>query len=345
MNQTFNLGMSVGKRSNRCIDSENDIYIPMLTNVQPTKIVGNDRLWYACIHHQIERIKQLLLDPTIDIFHIYEYHSTIITLICSTNMGDNIMYLHNQEEYHNVLFTILENIKKHHLSALLNMRNTPLFGIGNMAYINPLAGIREPMCHYIFVLINYGLIPTNKEIENIPFEQIRIFLQSEKGQKFINCSNKLGTKYEILMDHCPITLDSIENPAITVDGNIFEFEAINRFLADGNNKNPITNQQLLSPYLYLPKEKKFVIAKNSYQKLINLKCVYKVLRRKKKITIEVFQEALVIDIWEAMINKLSTMSTLISIKFNGVNLQKYKPINFYNIKDGDKIKFKVKKNY
>lgn len=344
MNQTFNLGMSVGRRPNRCIDSENDIYVPMLTNMRPIKIIDNDRLWYACMHHQIERIKQLLLDPTIDIFHIYSYHSTIIKLICSTNMGDNIMYSYNQEGYHDVLFTLLENIKTTHLITLLNMRHVPLLGKGNIVRINPL-GINGQMCHYIFVLINYGLIPTTEEIKNIPFEQIRIFLQSEKGQKFINCPNKLGTKYEILMDTCPITLDSIENPAITVDGHVFEFEAINRFLADGNNKNPVTNQQLLSPYLYLPKEKKFVIAKNCYNNLINLNCIYKVSKKKKKITVAVFQEALIIDIWEAMINKLSTMSTLIEIKFNGIKLQKYKPINFYNIKDGDKIQFKVKKNY
>jgi hypothetical protein len=101
--------------------------------------------------------------------------------------------------------------------------------------------------YWLLALINYGLILTKDQIEQYKFEPLKKMLLSTKMDSWINSKYGPGQKHLIFNNEfCPISCNKIIEPAFLIDGTLFEYSEIKKYLKK-NDINPLTREKLFRP--------------------------------------------------------------------------------------------------
>jgi hypothetical protein len=300
--QLTNFGLSSAKFDDTKINDEEDTYYePLLSKKTPVKVVGNDRLIYAIIYVRVGRIRDLIImsnngDTSIDLLCKDYYGLNIISQICRSNQPSNINYNDNKKLYEDMLLTTLNTLTPETLDKLfLDLQEETKFGKTQLE--NLLEELSDKP-HLLLALWNYGLQLSIEQIDSYKYTPIKHLLKSSIDKPFIH-----GKRYLNYIDRCPISLTTIQRPALLTDGRIYELEQIRSYLTD-NDISPVSREELVSEShssiyknsegkwvsdkeynktLYIPLKNKFIHIKTSNEITITIKSL---LGETKTITLE-----------------------------------------------------------
>jgi hypothetical protein len=266
--------------AHRAIDPEQDIYPPpLMTRAASRKVHGFDRIQYAIWYLEVPRLRSLLLSlreeepPAQPLsqdryetgpFSLYAkdfYESNLIEIVCQPNYPTNLSYENNVQLYDRLLFTVLNTLGERQLRYLLDN-----------CQLETLLRHLDSRPHWLTALWYYGLEISPELVDSYLFKPIAWFFKLRpscpKSQILLNLLEQ---------EECPITQKGIQQPAILVNGRLFEFEAISRHLSK-SDRCPVTRENLVDEdtsvshkvgdswvhgkksykVLYLPLENRFV---------------------------------------------------------------------------------------
>jgi len=240
----------------RYIDAKNDIYPPpLMTKIPSRQVFKYDRLWFAIIYFQLDRIRELIRECQtkecdFSIFDKDYYKLNVITLICQTNHPTNMPYRYNVELFERVFMTTLENIHPDNLKILMeDLFNSLIFDKQQIAVIIENLNDREWM---LIALWNYGLKYRDEHLELVENIKIKSIMTENIDKPFIT-----RERYLLLNRKCPITRRQIRMPAI-LNGTVYEYSIIKGYIRKNINnfRDPMTNMNI-KPVLYLPEKNTF----------------------------------------------------------------------------------------
>lgn len=233
----------------RYIDANNDIYPnPYTFNMPSCKVYGWERLYYAVIYFQFPRVKQLLklcqndVDCDFRITDESHYSLNIIDIISLKSFPTGAHYSNNERLFESMFFMVLNGIKRKNRRILFASIMTQKDANFIPRYYSLLHNMSDRP-HMLLALWNYGLQLEYTEILD------------DKFIKLIDKPGKSKTRYTLINDICPISLEPISDPAIYTDGCVYEYSYIKRHLLR-SNKSPILNVSL-NGILYMPKTSTF----------------------------------------------------------------------------------------
>lgn len=235
----------VTETNQRYIDAENDMYPPPLMTRSPTqKVTGVNKIIFPIWYFRIGRVRELLLEiqkednkHEFDIYFSDYYGQGLLSLISKSNHPTNVSYNNNKELYERMFITVLESLTPENLKKLFehSLNNKNKFGRDQVTDV-----IRDLVDrpHMLLALWNYGLQYTKEHIELIKDPQIKAVFKKTLGKEFVT-----KHRYSLLNKECPISHDLINNPAICVDGYVYEHEQILEYFKQ-HNDSPITRQKM-----------------------------------------------------------------------------------------------------
>jgi len=247
--KSINLGLNeidiscdVNSRGPRRIIPADDIYPPIITKQNSVKVHDFDRLVWAILYLQCDRVKELINEYLVfDPNKLYKksqlYGQNILHVICGSNMPTNLYYSNNYKLYDQIFFSLIklipDGVNKFHFRD--SFGRTPVHN-----------AIRYKKYHYFFAMLNHGLKLTQKDIHDICHDtefhndKLKSFIKSKRLQIVMNSSKKPGFK---LLELIEFTDDQL---IISEDGDIYNF-------------NDPYNPKLKGQFVYLFLEDAFVL--------------------------------------------------------------------------------------
>lgn len=251
------LGTKIGNVTDDKMDPDNDYYPIPLHCGSHKKYTGLDRLKLAMIYLQVPRFRELLLTEYADNEELYaetdEFNNNLLGMAVCTNHPSNIPYSHNYIYYDAIFWLLLNNCGAN--AQRMNVAN--FCGRGR----NPVdLALCQNQSHYAFALINHGLYPSDKYIQEITNKHktnsLDSFIKSDRYKQVISSKLAKGSKLLELCDTCPITTSKILTPVIAEDGHIYEYHALFKWSLTKGAISPMLNEKM-SKFVYFITEDRF----------------------------------------------------------------------------------------